>query len=113
MTTPATTPKTTQPMTGQGTEVAEMSPAAPATTMIDATTSPRSSAPCTLLSSSVRTVNVPRMEATMPTPARSTGNTARSACRARKPLSPTPHRSAAVAAVRAHARATDEMMLPT
>ena len=113
MTTPATTPNTTQPMTGQGTSVAEMSAAAPATTMIDATISPRSSAPCTLASSSVRTVNVPRMEAAMPTPARSTGNTARSACRARKAPSGTPHRSAAEAAVRAQARATDEMMLPT
>ena len=113
MTTPATTPNTTQPMTAQGTVVALIRTAAPMMTMIDATTNPRSNAPCTLLSSSVRTVNVPRIEATMPTPARSTGNTARSACRARKPRSPTPHRSDAVAAVRAHASATEEMMLPT
>ena len=113
MTTPATTPNTTHPMTGHGTEVAEMRAAAPARTMTDATMSPCSSAPCTLLSSSVRTANVPSIEATMPTPASSTGNAARSACRARKPPSPTPHRSDAVAAVRAQARATDEMMLPT
>ena len=113
MTTPATTPNTTQPMTAHGTVVIEISAAAPMRTMIDATINPRSNAPCTLLSSSVRTANVPRIEATMPMPARSTGNTARSDCRARKALSPTPHRSEAVAAVRAQASAIDAMMLPT
>ena len=90
-----------------------MSPAAATSTMAEATIRPRNRALCTLLSSSVRTVNVPSMEAMMPQPASKIGKTAKSAWTAPNEALSTPHSVAAVPSVSAHANTMDAMMLPT
>ena len=113
MATPDPSPSSTHQSTARGRPRSVTRPAAATKTIAEATSKPRCNAPPILLSSSVLTVNVPRMEARMPTPANNTGNRTSDRWSESKLDSSIPHSATAAGAPSAHASAIDEIMLPT